>query len=189
MARVRWWGTGVVALVLLVLGAGLPLLDEALGDRGRPLAPGTVLSAGTERDGVRPVTFTVPSAGWVLNRAETSLTNNIELTSDDVVFNLSVVIPLGPLDAGRLWDGLGRIVAAGGHSRLRTQPAPITTAHGLTGLTGRLAGPERAGTAAVFARDTLGATVTASGPPRAFRDVAGQVEAMTRTVRIAAPWR
>ncbi|MEV4008627.1 hypothetical protein, partial [Actinomadura sp. NPDC049753] len=39
MVRVRWWGTGVVALVLLVFGAGLPLLDRALGTRGQPLAP------------------------------------------------------------------------------------------------------------------------------------------------------
>ncbi|WP_433468786.1 hypothetical protein [Spirillospora sp. CA-128828] len=187
MARVRWWGTGLVALVLLVLGAGLPLLDKALGGRGTPLAPGTVVSVGTERDGVRPVTFVVPSPGWVLDRADTSLASNAELLSGGVVFSLSVVVPLGSVDARKLWNGLGRIVAAGGHARVRAQPVPITTAHGLTGLTGGLAGRRRAGMATVFAKDTLGATVTASGPPHAYREVAAEVEAMVRTIRIAAP--
>ncbi|MFD0532825.1 hypothetical protein ACFQY7_02600 [Actinomadura luteofluorescens] len=37
------------------------LLDRALGPRGQPLAPGTVVSVGTERDGARPVTFSVTS--------------------------------------------------------------------------------------------------------------------------------
>ncbi|MCP9955139.1 hypothetical protein [Actinomadura madurae] len=69
MARVRWWGTGAVALVMLVLGAGLPLLDRALGSRGKRLAAGTVVAVGALRNGVRPVTFSVPSGGWVLNRA------------------------------------------------------------------------------------------------------------------------
>lgn len=188
MARVRWWGTGAVALVMLVLGAGLPLLDRALGSRGKRLAAGTVVAVGSARDGARPVTFSVPSDRWVLNRAGSSLTGNAELSSGDVVFNLSVVVPLGTLDARRLWHGLGRIVAAGGHSRLRAEPVPITTPHGLTGLTGRLAGRERTGIATVFAKDTLGATVTAAGPPAAYRAVAAEVEAMVRTIRIAAPW-
>ncbi|TDC94980.1 hypothetical protein [Actinomadura sp. 7K507] len=188
MTRVRWWGTGVVALVLLVLCAGLPLLNTALGSGGRPLAPGTVLSAGTEREGVRPVTFAVPSAGWVLSEADTSLSSGVELFSGDVVFNLNVVVPLGPLDAGRLWDGLGRIVSVGGQARVGAEPAPTTTAHGLTGLAGRITGRDRAGTAAVFATDTLGATVTAAGPPRAYRSAAAQIEAMVRTVRIRSPW-
>src|SRR5690606_31120085 len=48
VTRVRWWGTGVVALMLLVLCGGLSLVDGALGSGGRRLAPGTVLSAGTE---------------------------------------------------------------------------------------------------------------------------------------------
>ena len=187
MARVRWWGTGAVALVLLVLCAGLPLVDAALDDTGRPLAAGTVLSAGTERGGVRPVTFAVPSAGWVLSEAETSLTSSVELFSGDVVVNVNVVVPLGPLDARRLWDGLGRIVAVGGHTRLGAQPAPTTTAHGLTGLAGRITGRDRAGTAAVFAADTLGATVRAAGPPDAYRSASAQVEALVRSVRIRSP--
>ncbi|MEU8799841.1 hypothetical protein [Spirillospora sp. NPDC048819] len=188
MTRVRWWGTGVVALVLLILCGGLPLLNGALGIGGAPLAPGTVLSAGTERDGARPVTLVVPSAGWMLSKGDTSLTSSVELFSGDVVVNLNVVVPLGPMDARRLWDGLGRIVAVGGQTRLGVRPAPIMTAHGLTGLTGRLMGRDRAGMAAVFATDTLGATVTAAGPPRAFRKVAAEAEAMAQSVRIRAPW-
>jgi hypothetical protein len=176
-----------VALVLLVLAAGLPLLDKALGSGAKPLAPGTVLSVGTERDGVRPVTFSVPSAGWVLDRADSTLTSNVELANSGVGLYVRVVVPLAPLDARELWDGLGRIVAAGGHSRLRAEPAQITTADGLTGLTGRLAGRERAGVAAVFATATLGATVTASGPPGAYRRLAADVAAIARTVRISAP--
>ena len=187
MARVRWWGTGLVALVLLVLGAGLPLLDTALGSAGKPLAAGTVLSVGARRDGVRPVTFTVPSAGWVLDPARSSLTSNVELANSGVGLSVSVVVPLAPLDARRLWTGLGRIVAAGGRSRLHAQPVPITTAHGLTGLTGRLAGRERVGMATVFARDTLGATVTASGPPGAYQRLSSEVEAMVLTITISAP--
>lgn len=186
MARVRWWGTGLVALVLLVLGAGLPLLDTALGSGLKALAAGTVLSVGTQRDGVRPVAFAVPSPGWALDRAESSLTSNVELAKSGVGFSVSVVVPLAPLDAHKLWDGLGRIVAAGGRSHLRAQPGPITTAHGLTGLTGRLAGHERAGTATVFATDTLGATVTAAGPPGAYRSLAAEIEAMVRTITISA---
>ncbi len=187
MARVRWWGTGLVALALLLLAAGLPLLDKALGSGGRPVAAGTVLSVGAERDGVRPVTFTVPSSGWVLDRAESSLTSDIELANAGVGLYVRVVVPLAPLDARELWDGLGRIVAAGGRSRLRAGPVPITTAHGLTGLTGRLAGRERVGMATVFARATLGATVTASGPPEAFARLAAEVDALVRTLRISAP--
>ncbi|GAA1873327.1 hypothetical protein GCM10009736_46440 [Actinomadura bangladeshensis] len=187
MARVSWWGTGLVALVPLVLAAGLPLLDKALGSGAEPLAAGAVLSVGTERDGVRPVTFSVPSAGWVLDKADTSLASNVELSNSGVGLYVRIVVPLAPVDARRLWDGLGRIVAAGGRSRLRAGPVPITTAYGLTGLTGRLAGRERAGTAAVFARDTLGATVTASGPPGAYRALAAEVEAIVRTLRISAP--
>ncbi|MER7547538.1 hypothetical protein ABTW95_31465 [Spirillospora sp. NPDC127506] len=186
MARVRWWGTGLVALVLLVLAAGLPLLDRALGSGARPLAAGTVLSVGAERDGVRPVAFTVPSAGWALDEAQSSLTSNIELSNSGVGLYVRVVVPLAPLDARELWDGLGRIVAAGGRSRLRAQPVPITTAHGLTGLTGRLAGRERVGMATVFAAGTLGATVTASGPPGAYRRLAADVDAIVRSVRISA---
>lgn len=188
MARVRWWGTGLVALVLLILCAGLPLLNRALGSGGRPLPPGTVLSVGTEHDGVRPVTVTVAHAGWALDEAATSLTSSAELTSDDVVVNLNVVVPLAPLDARELWEGLGRIVAVGGHTRLGARPDPIMTAHGLTGLTGTITGRDRAGMATVFATETLGATVTAAGPPPAFHRLAAQVEAMVRTVTIAAPW-
>ncbi|XRQ02341.1 hypothetical protein ACN3XK_37705 [Actinomadura welshii] len=188
MTRVRWWGTGVVALVLLLLCGGLPLVNRALGSGARPLAPGTVLSAGTQRGGVRPVTFVVPSARWLLSTADTSLTSNVQVFSGDVTVNLSVVVPLGPLDARRLWDGLGRIVAAGGHTRLGAAPSPVMTAHGLTGLAGRITGADRAGMAAVFATATLGATVTAAGPPDAYRSVAAEVEAMARTVRIRSPW-
>lgn len=187
MARVSWWGTGLVALVLLVLAGGLPLLDKALGSGAEPLAAGTVLSVGVERDGARPVTFSVPSTGWVLDRADSSLANNVELSNSGVGLYVRVVVPLAPLDARKLWNGLGRIVAAGGRSRLHAEPAPITTAHGLTGLTGRLTGRERAGTATVFARDTLGATVTASGPPDAYRRLAAEVDAIVRTLRISAP--
>ncbi|MFI0371767.1 hypothetical protein ACH35V_28205 [Actinomadura sp. 1N219] len=188
MTRVRWWGTGLVALTLLVLCAGLPLLNKALGSGGKPLAPGTVLSVGTVRDGARPITLTVPHAGWALDQAETSLTGNAELTSEDVVVNLNVVVPLAPFDARDLWDGLGRILAVGGRAQLGPRPVPIVTAHGLTGLTGTITGRERTGTAAVFATDTLGATVTAAGPPLAFRSVAPEVHAMVRTLTIAAPW-
>ncbi|WP_169809200.1 hypothetical protein [Actinomadura chibensis] len=187
MTQVRWWGTGMVALALLVLCSALPLLDRALGSGGQRLAPGTVVSIGTERDGVRPVTVTVLRAGWVLSAADTSLTSNVKLLSDDVVFNLSVVVPLSSLNARKLWDGLGRIVAAGGRARLATGPAPVVTAHGMTGLTGRIVGRDRAGVAAVFATETLGATVTAAGPPPAFRAAAAEVEAMARTVTVAAP--
>ncbi|MFB4307552.1 hypothetical protein [Actinomadura sp. GTD37] len=187
MARVRWWGTGLVALVLFVLGAGLPLIDTALGSGAKPLMAGTVLSVGTRRDGVRPVAFAVPSRGWSLDRARTSLASNIELSNAEVGFSVSIVVPLAPVDARDLWDGLGRIVAVGGRSRLHAQPVPITTAHGLTGLTGRLAGRERAGVATVFATRTLGATVTASGPPGAYRRLAAEVEAMVRTITISAP--
>ncbi len=93
MARVRWWGTGLVALALLVLAAGLPLLDKALGSGAKPLAPGTVLSVGAKRDGVRPVTFTVPSAGWVLDQADSSLTSNVELANSGVGLYVRVVGP------------------------------------------------------------------------------------------------
>ena len=186
MARVRWWGTGLVALVLLVLAAGLPLLDAALGSGGRPLTAGTVLSVGAMRDGVRPVAFTVPSAGWVLDEARSSLASSVALSNSGVGLYVRVVVPLAPPDARSLWHGLGRIVAAGGRSRLRAQPVPVTTAQGLTGLTGRLAGRERAGTAAVFAGDVLGATVTAAGPPDAYRGLAAEVAALVRTLRISA---
>ncbi|WP_067805408.1 hypothetical protein [Actinomadura formosensis] len=176
-----------MALVLLILTAGLPLLDKALGSGATPLAPGAVLSLGTERAGARPVTFSVPSGGWMLETAETSLANNVELSKSGVYFSVSVVVPLAPVNPRDLWDGLGRIVAAGGRSRLRAQPVPITTAHGLTGLTGHLAGRERSGMATVFAGATLGAAATASGRPDAYRRLAGEVEAMVRTLTISAP--
>jgi hypothetical protein len=176
-----------VALALLLLCAGLPLLDLALGSGRRPLAPGTVVSVGAESGGVRPVAVTVKHGGWVLDEANSSLSGNAQLHSADVVFNLSVVIPIVPFDARELWDGLARIVAIGGRSRLGTRPEPIRTADGLTGLTGTMTGKGRTGTAAVYATDTLGATVTAAGPPRSFRSVASQVAAMVRTVTISAP--
>ncbi|QXJ25535.1 hypothetical protein AGRA3207_007043 [Actinomadura graeca] len=185
VTRVRWWGTGLVACVLLVLGAGLPLLDAALGAGGRPVRPGTVLSVGTERDGTRPVSFAVPSAGWTLSEERSFLGGNAFLTRDEVAFNISVVVPLAPLDAPALWDGLAKLVTVGRDRRLGTAPATITTVHGLRGLTGHLTGDGRAGTAAVFATRRLGATVTASGPPGAYRRVAAQVDAMMRTVRIS----
>ncbi|MFI0406869.1 hypothetical protein [Actinomadura sp. 3N508] len=188
MTRVRWWGTGLVALTLLSLSAGLPLLNTVLGSGGRPLAPGTVVSVGTDRGGVRPITLTVSHAGWALDAGATSLTGYAELISEDVVVNLSVAVPLAPFDARELWDGLGRIVALGGRAQLGTRPVPIRTKHGMTGLTGAITGRDRAGTAAVFATDTLGATVTAAGPPLAFRNVAPEVHAMVRTLTIAAPW-
>ncbi|WP_165495485.1 hypothetical protein [Actinomadura roseirufa] len=174
-----------MALTLLVLGAGLPLLDHALGGGLMVLPAGARLSVGTERDGVRPVSFSVPSAGWRLRKGRSSLGTNAALTRDDVALNLNVVVPLGTLDAGALWDGLQRIVAAGGTARLGSGPAPITTSEGLTGLTGALSGRGRIGTASVFARDTLGATVTASGRPAAYRRLAAQIEAIVRTIRIA----
>ncbi|WP_067462413.1 hypothetical protein [Actinomadura macra] len=185
MGRVRWWGTGLVALVLLVLGGGLPLLDAALGSGGRPVRAGTVLSVGTERHGTRPVSFTVPAAGWRLSEERSFLSSNAFLTRDEVMFNISVVVPLAPLDARTLWDGLERIVSVGRETRLRAAPSTITTAHGLRGLTGHLNGDGRVGTATVFATDTLGATVTASGPPAAYGQAAAQVDAIVRTIRIS----
>lgn len=184
MTRVSWWGTGVVALVLLILCGGLSLVNSALGGGGRPLAPGTVLSAGAERDGVRPVTFAVPSAGWTLSTADTSLSSNVRLFNGDVTVNLSVVVPLGRLDARTMWEGLGRLVGAGGRTRLGEAPAAVRTAHGLGGLAGPITGPERAGVAAVFATSWLGAALTAAGPPGAYARVAPEVEAMVRTVMI-----
>ncbi|WP_158581457.1 hypothetical protein [Actinomadura spongiicola] len=187
MARVKWWGTGLVALTLSVLCAGLPLLNEVLGDGARPLAPGTVVSIGAERDGARPVTITVRHDGWFLDEEDSLLSGYAQLTRADVVFNLSVVVPLAPFDARDMWQGLGRLVAMGGHMRLGARPEPIETTGGLTGLTGTIIGPDRVGTATVYATDTLGATVTAAGPPPSFRSVAAQVQAMARTVTIAAP--
>ncbi|MBO2457823.1 hypothetical protein [Actinomadura violacea] len=174
-----------MVLVLLILGLMLPLVDKALGSSGTAIAAGTVIAVGTERaGGVRPVTFTVPAAGWVLDEARSSLTNNAELSRDEVVFNLNVVIPLGSLDDRRLWNGFGRIVSMGG-GELRGGPEPITTAHGMDGLTGPLAGHGKIGSGTVFARDDLGAEITASGPPEAYRRLAGQVRAMVLSVEFA----
>ncbi|WP_160573845.1 hypothetical protein [Actinomadura physcomitrii] len=184
MARVRWWGTGLVVLVLLVLGLVLPLVDKALGSGGTALAAGTIIAVGTERAGVRPVTFTVPAAGWVLDEARSSLTSNAKVSRDEVMVNLNVVVPLGPLDNRGLWDGFGRIVAMGG-ARLRGGPSAVTTRHGMAGLTGGLAGNGKVGSATVFTRDDLGAAVTASGPPDAYRTLAGQVRAMVLSVEIS----
>ncbi|MDL4820497.1 hypothetical protein [Actinomadura opuntiae] len=184
MARVRWWGTGLVVLVLLVLGGGLPLVDKALGSGGSALAAGTVVAVGTERAGVRPVTFTVPAAGWALEAADSSLTSNAELSNDEVVFNLNAVVPLGSLNNTRLWKGLGRIASMGG-AQLSGSPQAVTTGHGLAGLTGALAGHGKVGTASVFAKDDLGATVTAAGPPDAYRRLAAQVRAMVVSVEIS----
>jgi hypothetical protein len=184
VARVRWWGTGLVVLVLLILGLVLPLVDKALGSGGTALAAGTVIAAGTERAGVRPVTFTVPAAGWVLDEARSSLTSNAEVSRDEVMVNLNVVVPLGSLDNRRLWDGLGRIVSMGG-GRLRGGPSAVTTRQGTAGLAGGLTGHGKVGSAAVFTRDDLGATVTASGPPDAYRRLADQVRAMVLSVGIA----
>jgi hypothetical protein len=173
-----------VVLVLLILGAGLPLVDKALGSGGGALAAGTVLAVGSEHAGVRPVTFTVPSAGWVRDDAESSLTSNARLSRHDVVFNLNVVVPLGSLDNEKLWHGMSRIVAMGG-GRLRGAPRGVATAHGLDGLTGALTGNGRVGTASVFAKDDLGATVTATGLPDAYRSLADQVRAMVLSIEIA----
>jgi hypothetical protein len=41
--------------------------------------------------------------------------------------------------------------------------------------------------ATVFARRTLGATVTASGPPDSYGRLAAEVDAIVRTLRISAP--
>ncbi|MFD0688580.1 hypothetical protein [Actinomadura fibrosa] len=182
----RWWGTGLVGLVLLALGGGLPLLDRVLRDGGMPLPPGTVVGVGTERGGVRPVTFAVMAPGWVLRADRSSLNSGAELVWDEVVFDISVIVPLAPLNAPALWQGLGRIVAVDSAARLRAKPVPITTLQGLTGLTGALTGRGRVGMASVFADDALGATVTASGAPARFREAASQIEAMVRTIRIAA---
>ncbi|WP_026405949.1 hypothetical protein [Actinomadura rifamycini] len=186
MGRVDRWGTGVAAAVLAVLGGGLPLLDSALGRGGRPLAAGAVVAVGTERDGVRPVRVAVPSARWVLSAERSSLAARAALLSGDVVVNVRAVLPLGAADARALWRGLGRIVAAGGAARLQADPVPFTTAGGLTGLTGRLSGPGRVGLAGVFTTGAVGATVTAAGPPEAFRRLAGEIEAMVRSLTIAA---
>ena len=184
MARVRWWGTGLVVLVLLILGLVLPLVDKALGSGGTALAAGTVIAVGSERAGVRPVTFTVPAAGWALDGARSSLTNNAAVSRGEVMVNLNVVVPLGSFDNRKLWDGLGRIIAMGG-ARLRGGPSAVTTRHGMAGLTGALAGHGKVGSATVFTRDDLGTTVTASGPPDAYRRLADQVGAIVRSVEIA----
>lgn len=186
VGRVGWWGTGVVAAVLAVLGGGLPLLDTALGRGGRPLAAGAIVAVGTARDGVRPVRVAVPSGRWVLSAERSSLSSNAALLSGDVVVNVGAVLPLGPVDARDLWHGLGRIVWAGGAARLHARPVSVTTADGLTGVLGRLSAPGRVGLAAAFTTGTVGATVTAAGPPGAFRELAGEVEAMVRSLTIAA---
>ncbi|MFV2179507.1 hypothetical protein ACFHW2_37855 [Actinomadura sp. LOL_016] len=186
MGRVDRWGTGVAAAVLAVLGGGLPLLDSALGRGGRPLAAGAVVAVGTERGGVRPVRMAVPSARWVLSAERSSLATNAALLSGEVVVNVGAVLPLGAADARDLWHGLGRIVAAGGPARLHADPAAFTTAEGLTGLTGRLTAPGRVGLAGVFTTGALAARVTATGPPAAFRELAGEIEAMVRSLTIAA---
>lgn len=186
MTRVKWWGTGIVALVLLVVGGGVPALDRAMGGGFLPLAPGTALAVGAARDGVRPVTFRVPAAGWALSVARSSLASNVELVRGEVVFDLSVVVPLTSADARSLWRGLERIVSMHGQARLPAEPSEIRTVPGVTGLTGRFAGPDRVGTACVLTTRSLGAAVTASGPPAAYRSAAAEVEAMMRTIRIAA---
>ncbi|WP_030144761.1 hypothetical protein [Spirillospora albida] len=187
MTRVRWWGTGIVALVLLLVGGGVPALDRALGGEHLPLAPGTALAAGAARDGMRPVTLRVPAAGWTLNVARSSLGSGIELVRGEVVFDLSVVVPLRSADARSLWRGLERIESMHGQARLPAEPSEIRTATGMTGLTGRFAAPDRVGIACVLATRWLGAAVTASGPPAAYRRLASEVEAMVRTIRIAEP--
>jgi hypothetical protein len=172
-----------VVLVLLILGLLLPLVDKALGGGGTALAAGTVIAVGTERAGVRPVTFTVP-AGWALDEARSSLTNNAEVTRGKVRVDLNLVVPFGSLDNRRLWDGFGRIIAMGG-ARLRSGPSAVTTRRGMAGLTGALAGHGKIGSATVFTRGDLGAAVTASGPPDAYGRLAGEVRAMVLSVEIS----
>ncbi|OLT28091.1 hypothetical protein BJF79_41940 [Actinomadura sp. CNU-125] len=122
----------------------------------------------------------------VLSAERSALATNAALLSGDVVVNVVAVLPLGTADARDLWHGLGRIVAAGGGARLHADPAAFTTADGLSGLTGRLTAPGRTGLAGVFTTGPIGATVTAAGPPGAFRALAGEIEAIVRSLTIAA---
>jgi hypothetical protein len=165
-----------------MLGVGLPLIDSAVQDTEMPLPPGSVIRVGAAHpDNKRPVNLTVP-AGWVVDAKNTDLSTKVTLRNGPTRFSLTVVTPQHATPK-QLWAGLDKIAILTGGPRAATRPVPVTTAQGVTGLSGPLAGPGKIGIASVFARPALGTDVTATGPPEDFPNKADQVRGMVRSIR------
>jgi hypothetical protein len=174
--------------VLALLGVGLPAIDAAVPRADKPLRPGSVLRVGAVgTDDRRPVTLTVP-AGWAVDVTGTNLSMKITLKSGPTSFEMLVVAP-ERVTPKQLWDGLGKIEVLTHGPRAVTRPVPFTTAQGVSGLSGELAGPGRVGIASVLARPTLSIQVMASGPPGDFRHKADQVRGMVRSIRFTGSTR
>lgn len=174
--------------MLAALGVGLPMIDSAIQSPEPPLPPGSVIHAGTAHpDNKRPVNLTVP-AGWTVDAPNTDLSTKITLRNGPTRFSMSVVTPRHATPE-QLWDGLAKIAVLTDGPRAAARPVPVTTAQGVTGLSGPLASPGKIGIASVFARPTLGTNVTATGPPEDFRNKADQVRGMVRSIRFTGSAR
>ncbi|WP_285620576.1 hypothetical protein [Actinoallomurus iriomotensis] len=168
--------------MLVVLCAGLPMIDSAVRDSEISVPPGSVMQVGAAHPGdKRPVALTVP-AGWAVDARDTDLFSRITLRSGPTRFSVSVVTPRQATPR-QLWDGRDKIAVLTGGPRAATRPVPATTDQGVTGLAGELAGRGQIGIASVFARPTLGTDVTATGPPEDFRHKADQVRGMVRSIQ------
>jgi hypothetical protein len=171
--RRGWPGTIVVAIAIVAIAIGLPVVN-ALVSAGRPLAAGTELDAG---HGVR---LRVPE-GWQLTSRREAAASSVTIQRGSTTLQIRSSPSRGGLDEeyDRVADGIrdGRGV------QLLSDPTTFVTTSGLVGQRGSYAGPTTEGRFLVLVGGgtTIVATVKApSGELRGGIDAANQV---LRTLR------
>jgi hypothetical protein len=142
--RVRW--LLIVIAIMVVLTAGWPLINAAVSARHN-LKPGTRLTVGP--GGRHSAQITVGS-GWSLQQAENTQLYGYVLRSGSVDLAVDYVGLLSKGQARNLWAGLRQLLRIEDPGVRLGPPVVFTSAFGRAGISGKLTGRLRDGTASVF---------------------------------------
>jgi hypothetical protein len=179
--RLRW--LVIVVAVMAVLTAGWPLLNTTVADR-HPLAAGSRLTVGTSpSSGVVTV-----GTGWSLLSAQSNPAQGYLLQRGNLQLSITHVGLLDRVQLPQMWHGLLRILSVSNPGVRFSNPAFITTSHGLRAITSVVIGQRQIGTATIVRgpSGTFGIEMLALAPrgtSRALHAAAARVMVSLRFTR------
>ena len=137
----------IVVAIMAVLTAGWPLINLAVSDN-QHVAANSMLTVGPSHKDSAQVTM---SSGWTMQSAQSDPHLAYFLRRGSVTMSIAYVALLSRSDVGGLWRGMSQILRISQPGTSLSRPLPITSAHGLQGVTGLVTGRTMRGTVAVFA--------------------------------------
>lgn len=164
-----------VLVVILLVSVGLPVFN-ALVPAEADIEPGTVLDVGD-------VAAFTPADSWTLDKSEPRA-GEVVIASGATLASVSAGPATG--SAEELASAVEDEIGADGGVELIGARGSIVNADGLTGVTGSFASQTDGGVYAVFVDQGVGVALVARGPLGEFSAHLREIEAMARSIDIAA---